>query len=95
MKDIRDKLIPVLKASEAPESSVSVIQLWANQLVDECKNALSQVLPFNKDEIEFLERFEQQGELCPELISKNQVLCHRINSHPLLHWRKQSRVIKT
>lgn len=95
IKDIRDKLIPVLKASEAPRGTHTHVKIWAEQLLDECKSALSQLLPFNKNEIEFLKRFQEYGELKPELISDDKQLCQRIEAHPLLHWRKLSRLQNT
>ena len=89
MKDIRDKLIPVLKNSEAPDMRFPAVQAWATKLMEECKEALSVVLPFNKDELAFLECLQRQGEIRPELISDDQLFCERVSKHPLLHWRMQ------
>jgi predicted nucleotidyltransferase component of viral defense system len=89
VKDIRDKLFPVLKASETPDTLSSSIHNWAENLVDKCKAGLSIILPFRDNEIEFLERLQRYGEIQPELICKDSALCERINSHPLLRWRRQ------
>jgi predicted nucleotidyltransferase component of viral defense system len=89
VKDIRDKLIPVLKDSEIPGTLFPAIQTWATELVADCKTALSLVLPFRKNEIEFLEQLQKHGEIRPELISEDSIFCERVNHHPLLHWRKQ------
>jgi len=91
VKDIRDKLIPVLKDSEAPGTRFPAVQAWATKLVDECKTSLSIVLPFRENEIEFLEQLQRYGEIRPELISDDRAFCERISQHPLLHWRKQQR----
>lgn len=48
VKDIRDKLIPVLKESEAPLPRFPLVEAWAKKLVEECKSSLSIVLPFKK-----------------------------------------------
>jgi predicted nucleotidyltransferase component of viral defense system len=89
VKDIRDKLIPVLKESEVPGTLFPVIQTWATELVADCKTALGLVLPFRKNEIEFLEQLQKYGEIRPELISDDSIFCERVNRHPLLLWRKQ------
>lgn len=89
VKDIRDKLIPVLKESEAPNTRFPLVSAWAEKLIDECKSALNMILPFRKNEIEFLDQLQQYGELRPELISDDSAFCERVSMHPLLHWRKQ------
>jgi predicted nucleotidyltransferase component of viral defense system len=87
VKDIRDKLVPVLKTSEAPPNSPSMVEVWAKHLVDECRTALTSLLPFKEHEIEFLECLQQSGEIRPELISDDSSLCQRVVQHPSLLWR--------
>lgn len=87
VKDIRDKLIPVLKNSASPNTLSHSIQKWATTLVDECKTGLSMVLPFSKNESEFLEQIQNYGKIRPELISDDEEFCNRVRVHPLLHWR--------
>lgn len=92
VKDIRDKLFPVLKSSEAPHTSSRAIEAWANQLADECRAAFSLLLPFQENEIKFLECLHQQGEIHPELISDDTEFCQRIIKHPSLLWRVKQRM---
>jgi len=89
VKDIRDKLIPVLKDSKSPDTLFPSIQTWATKLVEECKERLSLILPFRNNEIEFLEQIQQHREIRPELISGDKEFCERVRLHPLLHWRTQ------
>lgn len=89
VKDIRDKLIPVLKTSEIPDMRLPVTQAWATKLVDECKAALGEVLPFRQNEMEFLKQLQTHGEIRADLLSNDLDFCERVNQHPLLHWRKQ------
>lgn len=89
VKDIRDKLIPVLKSSEAPDMRFPATQAWATKLLDECKIALSAVLPFRQNEMEFLQQLQSHGEIRADLLSDDRDFCERVNQHPLLHWRKQ------
>ena len=92
VKDIRDKLIPVLKTSEAPDMRFPVAQAWATKLVDECKTALSAILPFRQNEMEFLEQLQTHGEIRADLLSNDFGFCERVSQHPLLHWRRQQAV---
>lgn len=87
VKDIRDKLLPVLRNSEIPGTTTVKIEKWAKTLTEECKSELSNVLPFRENEIEFLDRLQGYGEIRPDLISRDSDLCERINQHPLLIWR--------
>ena len=89
VKDIRNKLLPVLKESEAPDTRFPAVEEWAKKIVDECKSSLSIVLPFRNNEIEFLKQSQEQGEIHPELISDESDFCERVRKHPLLHWHAQ------
>jgi predicted nucleotidyltransferase component of viral defense system len=94
VKDIRDKLIPVLKTTETPSTSSKTIDTWANHLADECRMALTQLTNFQENEIEFLERLQRFGEIHPELLSNEKSFCQRIQKHPLLIWRAKQAKIK-
>lgn len=87
VKDIRDKLIPVLKDSQSPDTLFPSVQKWATELVNECKERLSLVLPFRNNEIEFLEQIQRYKVIRPELISDDKEFCERVGLHPLLRWR--------
>lgn len=87
VKDIRDKLFPVLKNTELPNTSERTIRVWASQLVDECRSALYLFLPFESHEIEFLERLRKFGEIKPDLISDDKEFCERLLHHPSLLWQ--------
>ena len=89
IKDVRDKLIPVLKSSEFTNIKPANIKAWAEKLVTECQAMLSIVLPFRKNEIEFLEQLQVHGKIMPELISSDPDFCERVSKQPLLHWRIQ------
>lgn len=88
VKDIRDKLFPVLQREQIPEQTRrESVNVWANKLATETRAALSEILPFNKDEIEFLTCLQKHGEIKPELISDDADFCERVKSHPSLLWR--------
>lgn len=89
VKEIRNKLIPVLKRSIIPGTRLNDIQFWAEQLVSECKTAFQSLLPFNEQEKLFLTHLDVQGEIKPELLSSDPIFCERVKDHPLLKWRVQ------
>jgi len=94
VKDIRDKLIPVLKSNETPNNSSHEIKEWANRLVENCKTELLSVLPFQSHEIEFLECLQKHGEIRPDLISNDENFNQRVMQHPSLLWRAKQVLTK-
>jgi|AntAceMinimDraft_4_1070372.scaffolds.fasta_scaffold64669_2 predicted nucleotidyltransferase component of viral defense system len=86
VKDIRDKLFPVLKQEHITATAGSIEQ-WAVNMLNETKVALGRLLPFNINEIEFLDCLRKRGEIRPELISGSQDFCDRVKRHPSLLWR--------
>lgn len=88
IKDIKDKLIPVLKNTEIP-SSHSELEFWAKSILDQCKDNLSMLLPFHKSEIDFLVSVQHYGVIRPEILTDDLALCAKIIQHPILKWRAQ------
>lgn len=91
-KDIRDKLIPVLNKNAAPEN-YSAVRDWASNLLSECKEALQIILPFRKNEIEFLESVQKSAVIKPDLLTDDAELQNRIKQHPLINWRIQQNLL--
>lgn len=89
VKEIRNKLIPVLKRSMIPGTHSKEIIIWAEQLVTGCKTALQALLPFNEQEKSFLSALEEQGEIKPEFLSSDEIFCQQVKNHPLLKWHIQ------
>jgi len=85
-KDIRDRLLPVLRQEHIPTGTKSIEQ-WSSNMLDETKTALNQLLPFNSNEIEFLNCLQKHREIRPELITDDQNFCERVKKHPSLLWR--------
>ncbi len=89
VKDIRNKLLPVLKESEIPGTRFPLIEKWAKNMVDECKTALEMILPFRDNEIEFLNALQKRGEIRADFLCSDKIFCERLTVHPLLLWRAQ------
>lgn len=89
LKDLQNKLIPVLKYPFSNEFS-SAIE-WANSLVSKVKTGLTQLLPFNEPEKAFISAISELSEIKTELITDNPELAEKIKSHPALLWAIQKR----
>ena len=60
---------------------------YGARLVDECRQAMSAVLPFTDAERQFLELLVERGEIKPELLTNDAELQDRIRNQPLLEWK--------
>lgn len=91
-KDLKNRLVPVLRKSETPPTSKTAIKQWAEQLVEACRESLKIILPFTEKERAFLEKLQDHGEIDPMLICSDDTLSERIRAHPALHWRIKRKV---
>ncbi|MEI6518899.1 MAG: nucleotidyl transferase AbiEii/AbiGii toxin family protein [bacterium] len=87
-REIENQLFPVLIGNDI--TSIKNIDVWAQQLINECKEGLRSVLPLQTNEIEFLNRLLDSGDIKPELLTEDISLIHRISSHPGLLWKAQN-----
>ena len=60
---------------------------FGRKLIEECRHALSIVLPFTKEETEFLNHLLDEGEINASLLTDDIGLQDRIRRHPLLAWK--------
>jgi len=81
--DLERNLTRVLRAGTAPAES----EQWAAGMVEECRERLEVVLPFNGAEREFLDRLLDHGEIEPSLLTEDEELAGRIRNHPGLKWK--------
>jgi len=84
-EDITRQLVPTLN-----REVVSVIEdpsTLRKTLVAECKEALSVVLPFTEQELEFLDLLLDDGVINAELLTSDADIKGRIDSQPLLAWK--------
>lgn len=86
--DAERHLLPMLRADLAP-SRVDVGS-WCERLTQQCRDVLSQLLPLDEGEIEFLSRLNDEGEIVPELLTGETGLQQTIRSHPALRWKAQN-----
>ena len=55
--------------------------------MSDCRDLLSNVLPFTNQEREFFDRLNDHGDIAPELVTRDERLRHVIHTHPGLLWK--------
>lgn len=84
-REVDRQLLPVLRGGVAP--APEHLSEWTDNLVGECSNLLSVVLPFEPKEREFLHRLNDRGEIASQLLTRDPDLQEIIRSHPGLRWK--------
>lgn len=84
-RELRNQLLPVLPIGHVQQQGTPA--QWAKKLVEECRDALSAVLPISDPEREFLDRLLDHGEIRPELLDLDPLLSDLIMRHPALLWK--------
>jgi len=82
--DLDQKLIPTLRAAGIERMQQDH---FSKSLVTDCRNLLAGLLPFTENEMEFLNRVLDKGEIDSELLTDDADLQDRIKRHPLLEWK--------
>jgi len=78
----------MLSADLAP--GITDIGLWTNKLIEECRGFMAGLLPFKPHQIEFLAFLNDQGEITPELLTKDAEMQETYRKHPGLLWKAQN-----
>ena len=60
---------------------------WAARIAEETIEALEAVLPFTPNELGFLDRLLEEGEIAAELLTADEELADRIRKQPGLQWK--------
>jgi len=87
-RDVEQQLIPVLRTDLAPERTD--IESWSRKLVEDCRVFLGTLLPLKPQEIEFLRRLNEQGEIDPALLTDDEAMQETLRRHPGLLWKAQN-----
>jgi len=84
-EEVDRSLVPMLRADIAPARDQ--IEQWTSQLVADCRDLLSAVLPLKPMERDFLDRLNDRGEIAPELLTDDARLQSVLREHPALRWK--------
>ena len=60
---------------------------YGKGLIEECRRALSAVLPFTDSEFEFLDLLLDKGQIDGTILTADLMLQNRIQRQPLLEWK--------
>ena len=83
-RELENELIPVVRAEVLAKQKSGD---WAKRMIAECRDRLGAVLPMVANELAFLDRILDQGEIEPELLTTDDEMIERIRIHPLLQWK--------
>jgi predicted nucleotidyltransferase component of viral defense system len=79
------QLAPTLRLGAIEEVGGS--EDYGKQLVEECRQAMSAVLPFTDRELEFLDLLLDKGEIDSTILTADVMLQNRIQRQPSLEWK--------
>ena len=79
------ELVPTLRADLAPDRGG--LGRWTQTLVAECRDLLSVVLPLTPDEVTFMRRLNDHGDIVAELLTGDEEEQATIRNHPGLRWK--------
>ncbi len=83
--ELARQLIPTLRVNTPKEQEL--IDHYGVRLVEECRQALSVVLPFKENEKAFLDLLLEHGEVDSTILTSDSGLHQRIQRQPLLEWK--------
>jgi len=86
-RELENELIPVVRADALAKRKAGD---WAEHMIAECRDRLGAVLPMAANELAFLDRILDHGEIEPELLTTDDAMIERIRIHPLLQWKAVS-----
>lgn len=84
--ELSSQLVPALRLGGVPDLEAVA---YGKSLVNECREALSALFPFNDAERAFLDLLLDEGKVDAALLTRDEMLQERIQAHPLLEWKTQ------
>ena len=85
--ELSSQLLPALRTGSAGGVEAAS---FGERMVDECREALSALLPFNKGELAFLDLLLDGGEIDATILTSDADLQRRIQAQPMLEWKAQN-----
>ncbi|MBI4489179.1 MAG: nucleotidyl transferase AbiEii/AbiGii toxin family protein [Deltaproteobacteria bacterium] len=85
VNELKKFLLPLLR--EVAVNGMGSVEAWANSLLSECREKLSIILPLEEHEREFLTRLLDYGEIKPSLLTEDEELAAKLETHPGLLWK--------
>lgn len=85
INDLKNMLLPVLRQQDLKETNE--LKTWGAKLITTCKNSLAGLIKFKSNELSFLDNILDDGNILPELITKEIGLIQSIKVNPVLLWK--------
>ena len=85
--DMSSQLLPALRIGTVPGAEANA---FGDTMVQECREALSALLPFNDAEVAFLDLLLDGGEIDAGILTGDEALQERIQAHPGLRWKAKN-----
>ena len=86
-RELSGQLLPALRTGGIQGIEAAS---YGGMLVDECREALSALLPFNDAERAFLDLLLDEGKIDASILTSDKTLQERIQVQPLLEWKAQN-----
>jgi predicted nucleotidyltransferase component of viral defense system len=80
LKDLREKLIPVLKTTNVPDAKTQ--QEYAKNLVAACRKMVAPLFPLRDNEREFVSLLRNKGQIEAELLTRDTEFIEKAKVHP-------------
>ena len=84
--EIADRLLPLLRKNDVSGAPPEVRD-YTVRLIEQCREQLKSLLPFQASEKEFLRSLTTTGMIRAELLTDDEALTRRIQRQPMLLWR--------
>lgn len=85
LTDLRNRLVPVMHHSSVPRSAHE-LKKWAVTRTEALQERLTDLLPLDANEKQFIIKIRNEGIVSPELITHDTDLAKKILSHPAIGW---------
>ena len=85
--ELSSQLLPALRIGAVPSAEAAS---YGDMLVEECREALSVLLPLNDAESAFLDLLLDDGEINAAILTDHGDLQKRIQAHPNLEWKARN-----
>lgn len=86
--ELKTKLISVIQRNFLANTKSQ--EHWAQDMIEIYQTAISNLLPFNENEMIFFNKLLDDGEIDPLLLTADENLQKRISMHPGLLWKAQN-----
>ena len=83
--ELRSQLLPTLR--EEYSRQIKDADVWARELIDDCRSAMAGVLPLSQSEIDFLDRLLDHGKIDAASITDDKDLAGHVANHPMIKWK--------